>query len=126
MNFPSTQVTIDSIKNFLQSPLQNGLTILIFSVFFTFLITAICFRLFYEPKLNRHKETVRSKERALADVEAKEAQILSELDDLQKGEAILINRNGTLSDKVEEYKKLCDEQEKLITALEENLAKRNS
>ncbi len=123
MNFSSTQVTIDSIKDFLQSPLQNGLTILIFSVFFTFLVTAILFRLFYEPKLKRYNENVRSNERALADVEANEAQILSELDDLQKGEAILINRNGTLKDKVEEYKKLCAEQEKLISALEENLNK---
>jgi len=94
-------VTIDSIRNFLLSPLPYGVLISILTFILTLAIGAVIFKVIIVPKLKRLKEDNRAKERGIADLEAQEAQFREELDDLRKAEAILIHRNGVLEEQMQ-------------------------
>ncbi len=99
MIFAKTQVAMLNINELLSStPLLSAVLAAI--IIIVALVTRLFLKKHYNRVLERLQETNRSLEIAVADMEAQEAQMKAEIDDLRKAEAILILRNGHLENKM--------------------------
>lgn len=125
MIFLSTQEAISPMKTFLTEPLPYGAMILAISIIVTVVFCVVTLRSYYLYNIKALEEKARKMERGVADLEAKEAQVNGELDDLRKAEAILIHRNGVLENQVKEYTILCAQQEKRMETIESLFNKRS-
>lgn len=106
------------MNTFLTDSLPYGFSILTGAMVVIFIVTFFLVRGYYLSRQNKLEKQTRSRERAIADLEAQEAQINDELDELRKAEAILIHRNGVLEGQIQEYTLLCAKQQQKIMLYE--------